>query len=104
MFGALDISYKSEALMLDRALMQMLLEAALSNPEAGVMSLPLMTEEAVESMRRATNPHPPKGNPAAICLHQLFEAAAKSHPGAACIRADSGTLTYAEVLHCGTLP
>ncbi|KAK9839969.1 hypothetical protein WJX74_001268 [Apatococcus lobatus] len=76
---------------------QMLLEAAVNDIEAEVMRLPLMGLAAVETMFWATNPHPPSGNPAATCLHQLFEAAAHSHPNAACIQAESGTLSYAEV-------
>lgn len=75
----------------------MLLEAALEDPEAEVMRLPLMERAAIEATFEATNPNPPASDPAATCLHQLFEAAAQSHPNAACIRAKSGTLSYTEV-------
>ncbi len=75
----------------------MLLEAALGAPEADVMQLPLMDEAAVEACHRATNPQPPSHNPVAVCLHQLFEAAAEAHPDAVCIRAEPGSFTYAEV-------
>ena len=43
-----------------------------------------------------TQSHLP-ATPAAVCLHQLFEAAAEKHAEAVCIRAESGALTYAQV-------
>lgn len=76
---------------------QMLLEAAVSDPDAEAMRLPLTDDAAINTMFQSTNPHPPTGDPTAICLHQLFEAAAHSHPDAACIRAESGTVSYAQV-------
>ena len=66
-------------------------------PEADVMRLPLMSGDDVEATHKATNPQPPTGNPANVCLHQLFEAAAEQNPDTVCIRAESGSFTYAQV-------
>ena len=77
--------------------LQILLEAVLNDSEADMMKLPILDQHAVSQMHKATNVQPPTGDPAAVCLHQLFEASARSNPSTTCIRAGSTTLTYAEV-------
>ena len=65
--------------------LQMLLEAALGDPKADLMQLPVISETDLEAMHAATNPQPPTDEAAGTCLHQLFEASAEAHPDATCI-------------------
>ncbi|HZH16513.1 MAG TPA: condensation domain-containing protein, partial [Archangium sp.] len=87
-----------EAGTADRLLghLQVLLQAATSNPELSLSALPLLTEAERQQVLVAWNDTQAE-RPWAGCLHELIEAQAARTPQAAAVVYEDGQLTFSEL-------
>ena len=75
---------------------QMLLEAAVSNPELRISELPLYDDAEHESLVRAAQPSP-ESYPVESCLHEEFAEQARRTPDATALSYGDESLSYAEL-------
>jgi amino acid adenylation domain-containing protein len=75
---------------------QMLLAAAVADPDCPISGLPVVTKEALHRVVYELN-HSPLDYPREKCVHQLFEAQVERTPDAVAVMHDYTAITYLEL-------
>ena len=79
------------------ALLQVLLTAAVKEPQTELLQLPLLTPDDAKALLEGFNPSQGDESVPQTCLHNLFEQQADCQPHAPCIRTPRETLSYEQV-------